>query len=183
MIDFIIQRNSDIELVIYDYSDILTTSKTIDNWELHISSNKLKTIVKLNLIDYIYTNRKEEELYIINPEILNLKDTFIDGLYKFEMYINNTLVKTHYVILYNNLYNRLKQLLVKYNYSFTISKVGYINYVDDCSLEKTEEIRILSNLIDKLRIYSFKSYSKENSIIIDDIIEKANRIAEILETE
>lgn len=181
MRNFLIYKNSDIELVIHDYTidEKLTIEDSITSWKLAVSSNKMKGIVELDIIDYIYNSRIYNELLTIKPSTLNL-DSFKDGLYKFEMYINNNIVKTNYIILYTNINNKFKELLTKYNYTFTVSDYGYINYIDDSSEYKTEEIRILANLISELIHLKFYRYTSEIQFKIDDIIDKAERIAEII---
>lgn len=181
-INFIIYKEVDTEeLIIYDYSDNTTYTSNINNWVLEVSSTKLSSIVSLDIIDYLYNNRVVNELYIIKPETLGFTDTFTDGLYKLEMKANNdSLSKTHYIILYSNIYTKFKELLVKYNYKFEVSPVGYINWINDSGDCYTEEIRILSGLIDELVNYQFIQYSTTVENEINDIIEKANRIAEII---
>lgn len=187
MIDFIIYKESDVKLKVYDYTLInpLTVSPEITSWKLEVSSSKMEEIKYFDIIDYIYNLREENELYIITPELLGFEDIFTDGLYQFKVDLNVTDTKTIHIILYTNIYKRYKELLTKYNYTFEISSVGYISYVDDCdnsgSATKTEEIRILSGLIDQLENYKFLSYTDAVLEEINDIIDKAERIAEILE--
>lgn len=181
--DFIIYKETDVEeLVIYDYSDTTTYSTNINDWILEVSSTKLDSLVSLDIINYIYNNRVINELYIITPEVLKQTGTFTDGLYKLESKVNNdSISKTHYIILYSSINSRFKTLLEKYSYTFTVSDVGYINWVDDSSTYHTEELRILSGLIDELQNYQFSSYTSDVELEINDIIEKAKRISEIIE--
>lgn len=182
MIDFIVYTTNDSEIKIYDYTvnSPISVNEKIDLWKIVISSDRMNTEVQLDVLDYLHNNRVENELFTITPKTLN-QERFKDGLYKVDMVIDNE-IKTHYVILYNVIYNKFRSLLEKYNYTFTVSELGYINYVDDESSYKTEDIRLISGLINQLQTYRFQSYNDTVQLEINDIIDKAERIAEILET-
>lgn len=185
--DFIIVPNNNVEeLLIYDYSTDNTVEEEYNSWYLKITSSVIDNSVTLDIIDYLHNHREVNELYKIIPSTLNFtEETFKDGLYEYTMTRNTNSVKTHYIISYTNINNRFKDLLEKYNYTFTISGVGYISYIDDCDnggdTIRTENIRILSGLIDQLQTYSFEVYSEKVETEIYDILDKALRIAEILE--
>lgn len=181
--DFFIYKNSEKEeLLILDYSSNTTYKDNITTWNLEVLPPNVNTVLTFDIIDYIYNYRQLNELYSILPETINQEEKFTDGLYTITINTNNSnLIKTHYIILYSNINSKFKSLLKKYNYKFEVSDVGYINWIDDSSEHYTEEIRILSGLINQLETYSFTGYSSTVENEINDILDKANRICEILE--
>ena len=63
------------------------------------------------------------------------------------------------------------------NYEFDINKVGYIQYLNESSSDKIEEMRLVGILIDQLKLQSYNKYDKG---IINDLLYKANRLLEII---
>lgn len=177
-IDFIVERSGN-ELFVIDNTSPSKVSKTenIESLILKVSSDKFTNVKTFNCVAYITRTLKDKELMKLVP--IDFDSTYFkDGLYTFTLCTNGKTPIEHSYIFYHNILAKYQEVSTKLGYEVDINKYDYVQYINEESSSKIEEMRLVGSLIDQLKLQSYNKYDKNT---INDLLYKANRLLEIIE--
>ena len=178
VIDFIVERSGNV-LIVKDNTIPSKVSKTenINTLILKVSSDKISQVKTFDCVAYITRNLKDKELMKLVPADFDTT-SFKDGLYTFSLCTNGKTPIEHSYIFYHNILAKYQEVSTKLGYEVNINKYDYIQYINEESASKIEEMRLVGSLIDQLKLQSYNKYDKNT---INDLLYKANRLLEIIE--
>lgn len=132
---------------------------------------------KLDVIAYLQGNRESQEIYTITSATLGLAESqdIPDGVYHFEYVINNTTIKNHTFLVYQEVEAATKALLTDVNYNVEIGTYD-ISYVGDYSDEDLERVRLAAVLLDEL----YTQTQVPDEVATNDTLDKLQRLLTII---
>lgn len=149
-------NNTGTELHILDCTkpDVDNTD-TIYDLRLNLSSTASKAILyEVDLIAYIYSNRKDREWYVITSDMLGLGEGLVipDGIYTVSLRANNTYTRTHNFVVYREAKAKAKDLLTQAGYKVNVSDNSF-QYQNSTKYD-FEEMSIVASLLTAIEIHS-----------------------------
>jgi len=173
--DFKVKSIDDYNIVMYDntYKMFPLKDNSIYSLKLNIISSSVSNgaVYNIDVLKYIRNNRKEREMLMIDSEVLGFSTGQVipDGVYKFELVINETNRAENTYVVLNGINKNIKEIAEKsenaiilensgvyYNEPDKIDSILKVNYAFSLyyallnSLEEGKE-SVINNYIDKLK--------------------------------
>ena len=149
-------NNTGTELHILDCTkpDVDNTD-TIYDLRLNLSSTVSgTTLYEIDLIAYIYSNRKDREWYVITSDMLGLGEGLVipDGIYTVSIRANNTYTRTHNFVVYREVKAKAKELMTQAGYKVEVSSNSF-QYQNSTKYD-FEQMALISSLLTAIELNS-----------------------------
>lgn len=149
-------NNTGTELHILDCTkpDVDNT-ETIYDLRLSLTSTVNSTaLYEVDLIAYIYSNRKDREWYVITSDMLGIGEGQVipDGIYTVSIRANNTYTRTHNFVVYREILTKAKAILSQAGYKVEVGSNSF-QYQNSTKYD-FEEMALLSSLLKAIEVNS-----------------------------
>lgn len=184
MLEFVIVNNENKELVLYDNTKVDTPGipGEIRTMTLNVANATIPDvrIDNLDVLAYMRYNQVDNELYTITSDILGYgkDDTLPDGLYEFELIVNNTEVVKETLAFYYSVTTALDDAVLENEFNIEVDQEGY-SFVTNGNARNAELLSISYALYYQLQVYSIE----ENVVAINDTLDKLKRILTLIKPE
>ena len=132
-------------------------------------------VYEIDLISYIYSNRKDREWYVITSDMVGLGEDkeLPDGIYTVTIRVNNTYSTTHTFVVFKKAYTLAKSILTEAGYKVTVSTNNF-EYQNSTKYD-WEKMTIISTLVSAMEMNSLDG----NIEAVKSAFKQLNRILNI----
>ena len=106
----------------------INNQESIYDMRLNVSTDFMDDVVyEVDLITYIYSNRKDLEWYVLTSDMLGRAESLKipDGIYTVSIRVNNTYTTTHNFIVYQEIKEAAQKVLNDAGYSVYVSNYSF----------------------------------------------------------